>query len=996
MITTKLFLASSSEFCEERKEFELCISRKNKALRPRGVVIEVVLWEDFLNAMSKTRLQDEYNQAIRECDLFVTLVGSKAGRYTDEEFETAHAQFKATGRPLIFTYFKDVQISSASVNRADMASLWAFEDKLKVVEHFPTRYTNTDQLKHEFNQQLDKLLASGSIRVASHQPEQSQKSPKVDAGPTAGRAYPVDGYLRWLRSHTESIELRGIERAGGALVVSLPLEAAYVPLRARPIPRPGDAQDKMAAQSLPRPRSRGDAGEKTEPDERERDSDIDLNQVLGLGNRLVIIGGPGSGKTTVLLHMAWALASSLLTGQAEPAQSRLGLAVVATSELPLPIFVPLASFARFRRELPANAPARERTLTHFISYHLIGKQADVDLPDDFFVQLLRDGRPVILLLDGLDEVANEEERAEVRASVEELVSGQERMRVVVTCRTIAYRSGGTALGVRFREIAVQPLDFEQHVVPMVRQAYACIHPQDADLRSERVQELLGGIRRLEDDRRTRLGDDAQVLVDSPLMVRLLLIVHVNNRTLPDGRAELFDKAISALLQVDYGREQADIRELASDWKVFRDMAQHLAFHMHQQGRDQGREIGERALQKVLREEAEFRPHIDRFLSHARQRGSVLEERQGAYRFIHLAFQEFLVARYLREVTGDEGRDAILAVLGDRLDDPWWREPILLLAGYRASNAAKSARDFLGALARVGGEPNAQFSAAELAGTAALGDPRFDQERFWLPADEMLGFVRIAADPEFRIGTRKVDVERVAKIVGREVDDREINDAPTPTPEYLIARYPVTVAQFRAFVEAAHYEVGDADALRDPDSRPVCLVSWHEAIAYCRWLHEQLAASRLIEGSDPGRLVRQHQWRVALPSELEWEKAARGGLLDAVFSWGNDVDPARANDDDSGVGDTSAVGSFSANDFGLHDMIGNVFEWTRSLYKPYSYHPDDGREDLQAADNVERVVRGGSWVDPRGSARCACRFRNVPVDRNYILGFRVVLRSSPVE
>jgi formylglycine-generating enzyme required for sulfatase activity len=1041
MITTKLFLASSSEFCEERKEFELCISRKNKALRPRGVVIEVVLWEDFLNAMSKTRLQDEYNQAIRECDLFVTLVGSKVGRYTDEEFENAHAQFKATGRPLIFTYFKDVQISSASVNRADMASLWAFEDKLKVLDHFPTRYTNTDQLKHEFNQQLDKLLASGSIRVGSHQPEQSQKSPKVDAGPTAGRAYPVDGYLRWLRSHTESIELRGIERAGGALVVSLPLEAAYVPLRARPIPRPGDAQDKMAAQSLPRPRSRGDAGEKREPDERERDSDIDLNQVLGLGNRLVIIGGPGSGKTTVLLHMAWALASSLLTGQAEPAQSRLGLAVVATSELPLPIFVPLASFARFRRERPANAPARERTLTHFISYHLIRKQADVDLPDDFFVQLLRDGRPVILLLDGLDEVANEEERAEVRASVEELVSGKERMRVVVTCRTIAYRSGGTALGVRFREIAVQPLDFEQHVVPMVRQAYACIHPQDADLRSERVQELLGGIRRLEDDRRTRLGDDAQVLVDSPLMVRLLLIVHVNNRTLPDGRAELFDKAISALLQVDYGREQADIRELASDWKVFRDMAQHLAFHMHQQGRDQGREIGERALQKVLREEAEFRPHIDRFLSHARQRGSVLEERQGAYRFIHLAFQEFLVARYLREVTGDEGREAILAVLGDRLDDPWWREPILLLAGYRASNAAKSARDFLGALARVGGEPNAQFSAAELAGTAALewrecgeatrggcarrivelladestlraampvvraragdvlsalGDPRFDPQRCWLPADERLGFVRIPADPEFRIGTRKADARRVGEIVGGSVDHDEINDKPTPTPEFLIARYPVTVAQFRAFVEAAHYEVGDADSLRDPDSRAVQWVSWHEAIAYCEWLNEQLAGSPLFEGSDAGRLVRKHQWRLALPSELEWEKAARGGLRGAVFSWGNDVDPSRANYADSGIGDTSAVGCFMANDFGLYDMIGNAFEWTRSLYRPYPYQPDDGRDDLCAADDVPRVVRGGSWDFPRNFARCACRVRFAPVNRLDGIGFRVVLRSSPVE
>ena len=84
------------------------------------------------------------------------------------------------------------------------------------------------------------------------------------------------------------------------------------------------------------------------------------------------------------------------------------------------------------------------------------------------------------------------------------------------------------------------------------------------------------------------------------MVRLLLIVHVNNRTLPDERADLFDKAINALLQVDYGREESDIRELSTDWKLFRDMAQHLAFHMHQQGRDQGREIEERALKRALR------------------------------------------------------------------------------------------------------------------------------------------------------------------------------------------------------------------------------------------------------------------------------------------------------------------------------------------------------------------------------------------------------------
>jgi formylglycine-generating enzyme required for sulfatase activity len=147
---------------------------------------------------------------------------------------------------------------------------------------------------------------------------------------------------------------------------------------------------------------------------------------------------------------------------------------------------------------------------------------------------------------------------------------------------------------------------------------------------------------------------------------------------------------------------------------------------------------------------------------------------------------------------------------------------------------------------------------------------------------------------------------------------------------------------------------------------------------------------------PSGLVRQHQWRVALPSELEWEKAARGGLRDAVFSWGNDVDPARANYDDSGIGDTSAVGCFPANDFGLYDMIGNVFEWTRSLYKPYPYHPDDGREDLEAADDVERVVRGGSWGSPVTSRAAPIASWLDPDNRSDGIGFRVVLRSSPEE
>jgi formylglycine-generating enzyme required for sulfatase activity len=278
---------------------------------------------------------------------------------------------------------------------------------------------------------------------------------------------------------------------------------------------------------------------------------------------------------------------------------------------------------------------------------------------------------------------------------------------------------------------------------------------------------------------------------------------------------------------------------------------------------------------------------------------------------------------------------------------------------------------------------------------ALGDPRFDPQRFHLSADDMLGFVRIPADPGFRIGTREVDAKRVAGIIGFDVGDNELNDALTPTPEFYIARYPVTVVQFRAFVEATGFEIGDADALRDPDSRPVRWVSWHEARAYCEWLNEMLGTSPVLEGIAAARLVREGLWGVALPSELEWEKAARGGLPDAVFSWGDTPDPNRANYADSGIGDTAPVGCFPANGFGLQDMIGNVWEWTRSLWVD-SYEPDDPNlEDLEAGDDESRVVRGGAWDNLRVLARCAFRLRVLPDLRFNFIGFRVVLRSAPV-
>jgi internalin A len=156
--TVRIFLASSLELREDRDEFDLHFRQQNDRLRKQGLYLEIVRWEHFLDAMSETRLQDEYNKKIRECDIFVCLFLTKTGKFTEEEFDVALRQFKDTGKPRIYTYFKDAAITTGSARREDLTSLWDFQEKLKTLGHFHTVYNNIEHLKNHFREQLDLLL----------------------------------------------------------------------------------------------------------------------------------------------------------------------------------------------------------------------------------------------------------------------------------------------------------------------------------------------------------------------------------------------------------------------------------------------------------------------------------------------------------------------------------------------------------------------------------------------------------------------------------------------------------------------------------------------------------------------------------------------------------------------------------------------------------------------------------------------------------------------
>ncbi len=215
-------------------------------------------------------------------------------------------------------------------------------------------------------------------------------------------------------------------------------------------------------------------------------------------------------------------------------------------------------------------------------------------------------------------------------------------------------------------------------------------------------------------------------------------------------------------------------------------------------------------------------------------------------------------------------------------------------------------------------------------------------------------------------------------------------------DFRIGRYPVTNAEYARFIEDGGYETREywieagweqmrSEGRKQPNywdedewngpSQPVVGVGWYEAMAYCKWL--------------AGATGRQYR----LPSEAEWEKAARGSD-GRLWPWGSQWDPTRLNGGDQGPGRTTEVGQYSPegdSPYGCADMAGNAWEWTLSLNREYPYQADDGREDLSSAE--PRVLRGGAFFNSEKGVRCTFRYTSDPRFRYRSGGIRVVVAAG---
>jgi hypothetical protein len=582
-----------------------------------------------------------------------------------------------------------------------------------------------------------------------------------------------------------------------------------------------------------------------------------------MGQRVIITGGAGSGKTTVLMYIACTLATAIVSDNPNLAQEKLGL----KGSLPLPVFIPLGAYAKYL-QLPATPASSDSTLAAFIAHYLIDEQCRFTLPHDFLRGFISEDQPVILLLDGLDEVPSDSERIQIRQAIEELATSCEKMRTVVTCRTAAYKDS-TTLGRNFCEVRIKPPDI-RHTEALIRRAYGYIYHDDPVTGRNKADELLLWIHKLEADRRHKFGPKVEPLISSPLLVRMSLIVHSDTEALPEHCAEFYKKAIDNLLSP---REYAP-DAVVGDWlgrligggsETHRNLLKWLAFTMHKRGRIQGQEISEEDLRQVLESKPFDAPLISELIALTRLRGAVLEERNGWYRFAHLSFQEYLVACYLAEdVHKGESLDEVASFLerGPILES-WWREPALLIIGYLSVVDPKSVEVFVRRLAGVderAAQRNRELSAdtqlataeiatmailewptasvdlrRELAGRlvalykdiglmgrarpslraaagdalARLGDPRFRAYTWYLPDEPLLGIVEIPTGP-FLLGS---DKERDPLAHEDELPQHEVR-----LPTYYIGRYPVTCGSIQ--------DIYRGDGTWSMDHRQPARTTWH--------------------------------------------------------------------------------------------------------------------------------------------------------------------------
>jgi formylglycine-generating enzyme required for sulfatase activity len=817
----------------------------------------------------------------------------------------------------------------------------------------------------------------------------------------------VQQYVAWLLVQSQA-DLRD------ALYVNLSAQAEE---RKKPVDNPFgmglDMDAGMSFEPLGLERIMGDAFDKAgEPVE-------DARVPVHAHERVILLGEPGSGKTTTLLQLAVDLARQV---QDDPDNVRI------------PIFVPLRKYDG------------SITFVDFVRQQMYNLQ-------DAYTDLIQQDK-LIFLLDALNEMPRtDDDGRDLVADVRDFA--QKQARWVVSCRVRDYQEELKDVP-DVSKVRLQPLDpprIRDVIMARFREQFApqgiasesdgeslwqAMYGSDdlltawQNVTEKGTQQQFWGLKRpdgigysWESDARAwqAMANDKRRMMHlcrNPYMTKMVSDIYAIDKSLPDNRGALFKKFVDKLL----ARDEALAKSVGATWlddALIRKGLAEIAYRMGAQT-ELPRTQAETILHDVV-------PQADSALLLRIAQGASLLDVGQDVRFTHQLLQEYFAS----EVMGALVDDGVPATTLWQPEN-WWEpngreETAIILAGVRgdpegiARWLASAQPELAVQVLQESGVP-VDLATLDADTRQALIDSANAKAKSDNPVERaaayrVLGLLNV--DNRQGIGVIEVKVPSPSEAVGRgdlgvrairlpdiawgdplpantEVPIGGDSDAyqalPAQTVQfpyaYRLSRYTITYGQFQCFVDDASemgYEYdtwwdGFPDNYkRQPmleqnnpyDNHPRDNVSWYQAVAFCRWLTWHLHEAGLLDSGE----------EIRLPSSQEWEAYAR--YPDGrKYVYGDSVDVSMMNVRDTGIGKTSAVGLFASSPLGVYDMNGNVWEWCLTKFK------EDGEPEGDAIDEsgANRVLRAGAFGSSSDNARAASRNDfGVPSLRDGGIGYR---------
>ncbi|MBS1787659.1 MAG: SUMF1/EgtB/PvdO family nonheme iron enzyme [Acidobacteria bacterium] len=740
----------------------------------------------------------------------------------------------------------------------------------------------------------------------------------------------------------------------------------------------------------------------------------DAVKVIKNMRRAVLLGEPGGGKTTTI----WKLAADLVE------------TALRDDCAPIPLLISL------REWTTPNQP-----LVKFIAEQLGDLANDLDS--------LLSNRWAALLLDGLNELPVGQREAKF-PEVKRFIEQHPQLMAVVSCRKDDYtiKLGFDCINitpldpVRIREFVKRYLDSESGETLFWKLAGERARNYHADFLAKvgaEHEDVFWLADTLPANLKWTYGWDTEnkygywpdwfnhretpsgllLLASNPFMLTMLASVYARRGDLPRNRGKLFQNFVENLLD----RERKGKAILDAEQKELIAGLAKIAFEMQNTPATQeaSPQTGKAFVgaSTVMPHDRVIQILGDRLFDLAVSASILSKDEQ--VRFTHQLLQEYFAAKEM-DTQLQAGKLKAVAIWQP---DRWWErtnweEAAILLAGLYSDDCSQ--------VVEWVAEANPEVAAqCVVRSGAALAEATKERLRAkWIPrltdlkhdpdpkaraaVGRALGMIpawdnRKGVGVIERDGLKLPDIDwvRIPEGEFQYGDDGEEDNKPQrlTLPEFYISRYPVTFAQYQTFLD-------DPEGFNDPRwfeglaaseedrqmreqyfkfaNHPRETVNWYQAMAFCRWLSWRKGTTY--------DLKKVEQWAVRLPTEFEWEKAARG-TDGRLYPYGKKFGARKGNtgEDESYIGQTSAVGIFpnGASPYGVEEMSGNVLEWCLSDYNDPQFDPK--KENLRKKD-IRRVLRGGSWFNSQVNARAVYRDDILAAYRYLIIGFRVVLCASP--